>query len=45
MMVGVFSYMADITNESERTVRIGIITLVYAISVPLGMAISGVLLK
>ena len=45
MMVGVFSYMADITNENERTVRIGIVTLVYAVSVPLGMAVTGVLLK
>ncbi|XP_055301314.1 uncharacterized protein LOC129567949 [Sitodiplosis mosellana] len=45
MMAGVFSYIADITNEKERTFRIGIITLVNSISVPFGMAMSGVLLK
>lgn len=45
MMVGVYSYMADITKESDRTVRIGIITLVDTLSVPFGMAFSGILLK
>lgn len=45
MMVGIFSYMADITTESERTVRIGIISLVYSVGVPFGMAFSGILLR
>lgn len=45
MMVGIFSYIADITKESERTVRIGIISLVYSVGVPFGMAFSGILLK
>ncbi|XP_055299999.1 solute carrier family 46 member 3-like isoform X2 [Sitodiplosis mosellana] len=45
MMVGIFSYMADITKEKERTVRIGIISLVYSVGVPFGMAFSGILLK
>lgn len=45
MMVGIFSYMADITKESERTVRIGIISLTYSVGVPFGMASSGILLR
>lgn len=45
MMVGIFSYMADITKESNRTVRIGIISLTYSVGVPFGMAFSGILLK
>lgn len=45
MMVGIFSYMADITKESERTVRIGIISLTYSVGIPFGMAFSGILLK
>ncbi|XP_055299997.1 proton-coupled folate transporter-like [Sitodiplosis mosellana] len=45
MLVGIFSYMADITNEKERTFRIGIISLVYSVSVPFGMAFSGILLE
>lgn len=45
MMVGIFSYMADITKECERTVRIGIISLTYSVGMPFGMAFSGILLK
>lgn len=45
MMVGFFSYIADITTEKERTVRIGIISLVYSVGVPFGMAFSGILLR
>lgn len=45
MMVGIFSYIADITKESDRTVRIGIISLTYSVGVPFGMAFSGILLK
>lgn len=45
MMVGIFSYIGDITKESERTVRIGIISLTYSVGVPFGMAFSGILLR
>ncbi|XP_031624861.1 solute carrier family 46 member 3 isoform X2 [Contarinia nasturtii] len=45
MMVGIFSYMADITKERDRTVRIGIISLVYSVGMPFGMAFSGILIK
>lgn len=42
---GVFSYIADITTEEERTLRIGIVNLCFSLGVPIGMAFSGVLLK
>jgi fucose permease len=43
--MGVFSYIADITTEEERTLRIGIVNLCFSLGVPIGMAFSGVLLK
>lgn len=45
MMIGIFSYLADVTTEKERTYRIGLISIVYTISVPFGMAFSGILLR
>jgi PCFT/HCP family folate transporter-like MFS transporter 1/3 len=42
---GVFSYIADITTEEERTLRIGIVNLCFSLGVPIGMAFSGILLK
>lgn len=45
MMIGIFSYLADITTDKERTYRIGLISIVYTVSVPFGMAFSGILLR
>jgi fucose permease len=45
MLMGVFSYIADITTEEERTLRIGIVNLCFSLGVPTGMAFSGILLK
>lgn len=45
MMVGFYSYIADITTEKERTVRIGIIGLVHSVGFPFGMAFSGLLIR
>ncbi|XP_070490268.1 lysosomal proton-coupled steroid conjugate and bile acid symporter SLC46A3-like [Chironomus tepperi] len=45
MLMGVFSYIADITTEEERTLRIGIVNLCFSLGVPIGMAFSGILLK
>ncbi|KAH8235516.1 hypothetical protein KR032_001802 [Drosophila birchii] len=45
MLMGVFSYIADITTEEERTLRIGILNVCFSVGVPVGMAFSGVLLK
>lgn len=45
MFMGVFSYIADITTEEERTLRIGILNVCFSLGVPIGMAFSGILLK
>lgn len=45
MMLGVFSYIADVTTEEERTYRIGIVNLFITLGVPAGTAFSGVLLR
>jgi MFS transporter, PCFT/HCP family, solute carrier family 46, member 3 len=42
---GVFSYIADVTSEEERTLRIGIVNIFFSISIPVGMGFSGILLK
>lgn len=45
MLMGVFSYVADVTTKEERTLRIGIVNLCISLGVPIGMAFSGILLK
>lgn len=45
MLMGVFSYIGDITTPEERTLRIGILNLCFSLGVPIGMAFSGILLK
>lgn len=45
MMLGVFSYVADVTTEEERTFRIGVVNLFVTLGIPVGMAFSGVLLQ
>lgn len=45
MMLGVFSYVADVTTEEERTFRIGIVNLCITLGIPIGMAFSGILLQ
>lgn len=45
MLMGVFSYIADVTSEEDRTLRIGILNLCFSLGVPIGMAFSGILLK
>jgi fucose permease len=45
MQMGVFSYIADITTEEERTLRIGIVNLCFSLGADIGMAFGGVLLK
>ncbi|XP_055371700.1 solute carrier family 46 member 3 isoform X2 [Condylostylus longicornis] len=44
-LMGVFSYIADVTTEEDRTLRIGILNLCFSLGVPFGMAFSGILLK
>ncbi|VVD00390.1 unnamed protein product [Leptidea sinapis] len=43
MFMGVFSYIADVTTEEQRTLRIGIVNLFYSLGVPVGAALSGIL--
>lgn len=45
MMMGVFSYVADMTTAADRTLRIGIINLCLSLGMPLGLAFSGILLR
>ncbi|XP_046967216.1 solute carrier family 46 member 3-like [Vanessa cardui] len=45
MFMGVFSYIADVTTEEQRTLRIGIVNLFYSVGVPLGAALSGILVR
>jgi hypothetical protein len=45
MMIGVFSYIADITTLEERTLRIGIVSVCVHALIPLGIALSGILLR
>ncbi|XP_049870991.1 solute carrier family 46 member 3-like [Pectinophora gossypiella] len=43
MFMGVFSYIADVTTEEQRTLRIGVVNLFYSVGVPVGAALSGIL--
>lgn len=43
--MGVFSYIADVTTEEDRTLRIGILNVFFSLGVPFGMAFSGILLN
>ncbi|KAM3961920.1 LOW QUALITY PROTEIN: putative peptidoglycan muropeptide transporter SLC46 [Aphomia sociella] len=45
MILGVFSYLGDITSRESRTFRIGILNLCMTVGFPIGMGLSGVLLK
>lgn len=43
--LGVFSYISDITNEESRTFRVGLVNLCMTAGIPIGTALSGILLK
>lgn len=45
MTMAVYSYVADITSDAERTYRIGIITALLTLSKPIGLALSGIMTK
>lgn len=45
MFLGTFSYLGDITSKETRTFRIGILNLCMTVGFPIGMGLSGVLLK
>ncbi|XP_072940659.1 proton-coupled folate transporter-like [Epargyreus clarus] len=43
--LGVFSYISDITDEESRTFRVGLVNLCLTAGIPIGTALSGILLK
>lgn len=45
MIMGVYSYISEVSSVEHRTLRVGILNLCINISVPLGLAFSGILLK
>lgn len=45
MIMGVYSYIAEVSSIEQRTLRVGILNLCITLSVPLGLAFSGILLK
>lgn len=45
MTMAVYSYITDITSDSERTFRLGIITAILTLSRPIGLALSGIMTR
>ncbi|XP_026328954.1 proton-coupled folate transporter-like [Hyposmocoma kahamanoa] len=45
LSMGAFSYISDVSSEETRTFRMGIASLCFTACRPIGMALSGVLLK
>ncbi|KAL0892465.1 hypothetical protein ABMA27_015574 [Loxostege sticticalis] len=45
MFLGVFSYISDITTEESRTFRVGLVNFCMTAGVPIGVGLSGILLK
>lgn len=45
MLLGTYSYLGDITSKDTRTFRLGILSLCMTVGFPIGMGLSGVLLK
>ncbi|XP_045446283.1 proton-coupled folate transporter-like [Melitaea cinxia] len=43
--LGVFSYISDITDEESRTFRVGLVNLCMTAGIPIGTALSGILLN
>ncbi|XP_049865719.1 proton-coupled folate transporter-like [Pectinophora gossypiella] len=45
IFLGVFSYISDITSEETRTFRVGLVNFCMTVGVPIGIGMSGILLK
>ncbi|XP_059061446.1 proton-coupled folate transporter-like [Achroia grisella] len=45
IFLGIFSYITDITTEECRTFRVGVANLCLTAGIPIGSALSGILLK
>lgn len=45
MFLAIFSYIADITTEVNRTHRLGLVSFCTYVGMPIGLALSGIILK
>ncbi|CAG9785257.1 unnamed protein product [Diatraea saccharalis] len=45
MFLGVFSYISDITSEKTRTFRVGLVNFCMTSGLPIGLGLSGIILK
>lgn len=45
MFLGVYSYITDITSEESRTFRVGLVSIGMTVGLPIGIGLSGYLLK
>jgi len=45
ILMGIFSYISDITTVEERTVRVGIVNMCFLLSISFGSSLSGLVLK
>ncbi|OWR45016.1 adenylate cyclase [Danaus plexippus plexippus] len=45
MFLGVFSYISDITSERSRTFRVGLVNFCMTAGIPIGLGMSGMLIK
>ncbi|XP_067006842.1 probable peptidoglycan muropeptide transporter SLC46 [Anabrus simplex] len=45
IVMAALSYIADVTTEESRTFRIGVVNMLVTLGIPVGTALSGVLLK
>lgn len=45
MTMAVYSYITDITSVSERTFRLGIVTAILTLTRPIGLALSGIMMR
>ncbi|BES90891.1 Adenylate cyclase [Nesidiocoris tenuis] len=45
MFMAVFSYMGDVTSLEARTVRLGVVSMVTSLALPVGTLMSGVLYR
>ncbi|CAH2232457.1 proton-coupled folate transporter-like [Pararge aegeria] len=45
MFLGVFSYITDVTTEEYRTFRVGLVNIGMTVGLPIGIGMSGYLLK
>ncbi|XP_075230658.1 putative peptidoglycan muropeptide transporter SLC46 isoform X2 [Lycorma delicatula] len=43
MFMAIFSYIGDISTEEDRTLRIGVVNMVYYVAIPMGTSLSGIL--